>query len=253
MRHSETEEETLRVLMAGATNKGRTRKTNQDSIFYDQQMGVGIVADGIGGRKGGEVASSMAVAHVRNAIKNSRLIRHEEVRPFMINAVDNANLAIIARGEHDPTFAGMGTTLESLLFLNDRLYLAHVGDSRTYLYFNAKLWQITLDHNVQNFLERGWLKSGSLPQDWKGQALVRALGLSVHCEIDVYHKVIKPGEIYLTASDGLFDMVSDHEICHLVKSYFNDLKKIPEILINEANRKGGRDNITVLICKVVED
>ena len=237
--------------MAGATNKGRTRKTNQDSIFFDQQLGVGIVADGIGGRKGGEVASSMAVSHIRNAIKKLRLTRHEEVRPFLINAVDNANLAIMARGEHEPSFAGMGTTLESLLFVKNRLYLAHVGDSRTYLYYKANFWQITLDHNVQNFLERGWLKSGSLPQDWKGQALVRALGLSGQCEVDVYHKLIKPGEVYITASDGLFDMVSDQEICHLVKNYYNDLRKIPEILISEANRKGGRDNITVLICKVV--
>ena len=243
----------MRVLMAGATNKGRTRKTNQDSIFYDEVLGVGIVADGIGGRKGGEIASSMAVTNMRNVIRNSKRIKRDEARPLLISGVDRANLAIIARGEHDPTLAGMGTTLECLLFLQNQIFLAHIGDSRTYLYYRANQWQITLDHNVQNFLERGWIKAGNLPQEWKGQALVRALGLSNHCEVDVYQKRLRLGELYITASDGLFDMVSDHEICHLVKGYQDDIKKIPEILINEANRKGGRDNITVLICKVVDD
>jgi len=239
--------------MAGATHKGRIRKSNQDSIFYDQLMGVGIVADGIGGRKGGEIASSMAVNHLRQIIQNTKIIRHEEIRPFLINAIDQANMAIIARGEHEPDISGMGTTLNCLLFTNENLYLGHIGDSRTYLYYRGHLWQVTLDHSVQVFLERGWLKSANLSGDWKGGALVRAMGLHPHCEVDVYHKRLTPGEMYITASDGLFDMVKDHELVHLIRHNFDDHQNLPQILIDAANRKGGKDNITVLISKVVED
>lgn len=238
--------------MAGATNTGRSRKNNQDSIYFDESIGVGMVADGIGGRKGGEIASSMAINGVRKAMQDLENIREDEIRPFLISAIDKANLSIIARGEHQSELAGMGTTLECLLFFQKNLYLAHIGDSRTYLYSKEHFWQLTLDHNVDNFLERGWLKKSSLQQGWKASALVRAMGLSNHPEIDVYHKVIEPGELYLTASDGLFDMVNDHDIADILANASNDYNALPEILIKEANKRGGRDNITVFIAKIVE-
>ena len=131
----------MKILMAGATHKGRSRRTNQDSIFYDQLMGVGIVADGIGGRSGGEIASSMAVSQLKQIIQSTKIIRHEEIKPFLINAIDKANLAIIARGEHEPEISGMGTTLNCLLFTNENIYIAHIGDSRTYLYYEGNLYK----------------------------------------------------------------------------------------------------------------
>lgn len=239
--------------MAGGTDRGRSRRTNQDSIFYDQNFGVGIIADGIGGRKGGEIASSLAVSHVRKSLQDGQSVRSDETRQFMINVIDRANLAIMSKGEQSKTHAGMGTTINCLWFRKKTLFLGHVGDSRTYLFYKGNMWQLTLDHNVGQFLERGWLKSSSLPNNWKGQALVRALGLSSYCDVDVYQRSIQPGEIYITASDGLFDMVRDHEICQLVNKNFDNLRNLPKILIKEANRRGGRDNITVLISKVVDE
>lgn len=148
--------------MIGATDVGRRRKSNQDSLYYDEPAGFGIVADGIGGRSGGEIASSMAVNGLRKAFLNSERIRHEEITPFLVNAVDRMNLEIVERGRRETEIQGMGTTLNCLMFVGDKLHIAHVGDSRTYLYYKKHLYQLTLDHSVGNFLERGWLPKSAV-------------------------------------------------------------------------------------------
>ena len=147
----------MQVRMIGATDVGRRRKNNQDSLYFDEAAGFGIVADGIGGHSGGEVASSMLVTGLRKAFLNSDRIRHEEIAPFLSTAIDRMNTEIIERGRREPGLTGMGTTLNCLMFVGDSLHLAHVGDSRTYMYYKKHIFQLTLDHSVGNFLERGWL------------------------------------------------------------------------------------------------
>lgn len=240
----------MRIRMAGATDIGLKRKANQDSIFYDEPHGLGIVADGIGGRKGGEIASSIAVSSLRKLFIDSDLVRYGEINSFLASTIDRINLDIIARGKLEPEISGMGTTLNCLLFVGDKLHLAHVGDSRSYLFQDNNMFQLTLDHNVETFSERGWLKPGQISANAKPEALVRALGLAPAVEVDVYEVDLVPGQIFLTCSDGLTGMVSDRHISEIIKRYRNRLDDLPRKLIEAAIAGGGKDNITVLISEV---
>jgi protein phosphatase len=240
----------LQVRMIGATDVGRRRKSNQDSLYYDEPAGFGIVADGIGGRSGGEIASSMAVNGLRKSFLNSDRIRHEEINPFLASAIDKMNSEIVDRGRREQEIAGMGTTLNCLMFVGDKLHLAHVGDSRTYLYYKKHIFQLTLDHSVGNFLERGWLPRTAVQPGARDGALVRAIGLADHCEVDLYEIKLKPGQLFITCSDGLSGMVEDRQIAQLVSENVDQFEKLPRILIDAANAAGGKDNITVLVSHV---
>lgn len=240
----------MQVRMVGATDVGRRRKSNQDSLFYDEAAGFGIVADGIGGRSGGEIASSMAVDGLRQAFIHSDRIRHEEIGPFLASAIDRLNSEILERGRRDADVTGMGTTLNSLMFVGDKLHLAHVGDSRTYLFYKKNFFQLTLDHSVGNFLERGWLPRSAVQPGAKEGALVRAIGLADRCEFDVYEMPLKPQQLFVTCSDGLTGMVEDRRIAQIISDNFDNFEKLPKILIDAANAAGGKDNITVLVSLV---
>jgi len=240
----------MRIRMAGATDIGRKRKANQDSIYFDEAHGLGVVADGIGGRKGGEVASSIAVASMKKAFQSAESIRHGEVNSFLISAIDQLNDDILARGQSEPEIAGMGTTLNCLAFVGDRLHLAHIGDSRTYLYQDGNIFQLTIDHNVGTFAERGWLRPHQIIPGARDEALVKGLGLGPNCEVDIYEFDIQPGQIFVTCSDGLSGMISDQEIASIVKKSQPKIDDLPGQLIAAANAAGGRDNITVLLCEV---
>ncbi|MCX6110114.1 MAG: protein phosphatase 2C domain-containing protein [Proteobacteria bacterium] len=240
----------MQVRMIGATDVGRRRKSNQDSLYYDELSNFGIVADGIGGRKGGEIASSLAVNGLRKAFMNSDRIRHEEVGPFLVSAVDKMNSEILERGRKEQEILGMGTTLNCLMFVGEKLHIAHVGDSRTYLYYKKHLFQLTLDHSVGNFLERGWLPKSAVQPGAKEGALVRALGLGERIDVDIYEIALKPGQLFLTCSDGLTGMVEDRRIAQIITENLDQFESLPKLLIDAANAAGGRDNITVLLSHV---
>lgn len=240
----------MRVRMAGATDIGRRRKGNQDSIYYDEAHGLGLVADGIGGRKGGEIASSIAVNSLKRAFQAADAIRHGEVNSFLISAIDQLNEDILARGQAEPEISGMGTTLNCLAFVGDRLHLAHIGDSRTYLFQDGNIFQLTIDHNVGTFAERGWLKPHQVIPGARDEALVKGLGLGPNCEVDIYEIQLKIGQIFITCSDGLSGMVSDQEIATIVRKNQSRMDALPGLLIAAANEAGGRDNITVLLSEI---
>jgi PPM family protein phosphatase len=240
----------MRIRMAGATDIGRRRKGNQDSIFYDESRGLGLVADGIGGRKGGDIASSLAVNAIKKAFFGIETIRYGEVNSFLVSAIDDANSAIIGRGQLEPEIAGMGTTLNCLAFVGDRLHLGHVGDSRTYLYQDGNIFQLTMDHNVGTFAARGWLRNDQILAGSKNEALVKALGLGPVCEADIYELDLKVGQVLITCSDGLTGMVSDHDIGRIVRKNIGNFDELPSLLIAAANAGGGLDNITVLVSEV---
>ena len=236
--------------MVGATDVGRRRKNNQDSLYYDEPAGFGIVADGIGGRNGGEIASSMVVNGLRKAFMNTDRIRHEEINPFLISSIDKMNLEIVERGRREPEVAGMGTTLNTLMFVGDKLHLAHVGDSRTYLYFKKHIYQLTLDHCVGNFIERGWLPKSAVQPGAKETALVRAVGLGDRIDVDIYEIKLQPGQLFLTCSDGLSGMIEDRKTAQLITENLDQFERLPKVLIDAANANGGKDNITVLLSLV---
>ncbi len=245
------------IKIVGLTHKGLVRKTNQDYLYFDEDKKFLVVADGIGGRQGGETASRMAVDGIKNAIINADIIRHEEINQFLLTTIEKINQRIYERGKTDEKVKGLGTTTECLMFVGDKLYGAHIGDSRTYLFYRNHLWQLTFDHNVKNFIRRGLLpknimKDSAKNNAAKANALTRSLGLTANLDIDTYELNLKPGFIFLTCSDGLTAMVDDPTISTIISSYADDVNVLPEILIREANERGGRDNITVTVVKVVD-
>ena len=239
----------MKIRMSGATHIGRVRRSNQDAFFFDESQGFAVVCDGIGGRKGGDIASNLAVDGVKEQFLKSDKLRYEEISPFLCGAIDGVNRKIIQHGEAAGK-PGMGTTINCLMFVGDRLHIAHVGDSRTYLFYKKHLWQLTLDHNLKMMLDRGWMNRNDLMPGAREEALVRSLGLSERCDVDIYDIPIQPGQLFLTCSDGLSGMISDKSLAHILQKFEHQLDELPQILINEANRKGGKDNITVVLSKV---
>lgn len=236
--------------MVGGTDVGRRRKNNQDSLYFDEAQGFGIVADGIGGRNGGEIASAMAVNGLRKTFLATESIRYEEIPPFLITSVDKVNAEILDRGRKEPEITGMGTTLNCLMFTGGKLHIAHVGDSRTYMVYKKHIFQLTFDHSVGNFLAKGWLPKTAVQPGAKEGALVRALGLGDRCDVDIYEVETKPGQVFITCSDGLSGMIEDRAIAKIVTEGLDDFANLPQKLIDAANAGGGKDNITV-ICSLV--
>lgn len=243
----------MRIRMYGESDIGRVRKKNQDSVYFNGEQGIVVVADGIGGRKGGEVASQMAVRGLKKQFVECESLRHESIIPFLASSIDKVNQGIIEKGQTTPAIEGMGTTLNCLLFVGEKVYIAHMGDSRTYLYTKGQMWQMTVDHNVEVYVSRGWLPRETLQGRSKPGALVRALGLSPECEVDIYEKALHEGEIYVTCSDGLTGMVDDRKITAMIRENEKRLDVLPRLLIAEANRNGGKDNITVVVTEVQKD
>jgi protein phosphatase len=138
------------------------------------------------------------------------------------------------------------------MFVGDRLYLAHLGDSRTYLFYKNHLWQLSIDHNVGTFSKKGWITPAEIGPGVNDSALVRSLGMCEGVEMDVYDMGLRGGEIFITCSDGLSGMVSDSKISKIVAQNANNFRVLPTLLIAAANENGGKDNVTVVVSKVCE-
>lgn len=233
--------------MTAASELGRVRKNNEDAIYYDEKLGLGIVCDGVGGREGGEVASNLACEIMKKEIAQWQE-KTEEPTAFLRMAIKKTNKAILAKGK-GTELEGMGTTIECLLFHKDRLYIAHVGDSRTYFYYKKNLWQLTIDHNVQTLVEYGDLPIEMLKLSGPG-ALVKALGLSDDVEPDIYSFKLQSGQIFIAATDGLFNMISDKQIVNLVEKNIDHDTNIVKTLIDHACKSGGVDNISILVSRI---
>ena len=240
----------MRVVFYGASDRGRVRKMNQDSIIFSEKLGYGVVADGIGGRPGGDKASEIVTRTINRVMMEPHEIRYGEVTAYMTSLVDRVNLEVKQFGFDNPEWTGLGSTMEFLFFSGGELFLAHVGDSRTYMVSDENLFQITIDHNVETFRQRGMVKQ-RVSSGVSGSALTRAVGLLPTVDVDIYSKQLVSGEIFVTASDGLFDMVSDSKILQMVLDTKGQLDGLAEKMIAEANKNGGRDNITVLLSQVM--
>ena len=241
----------MRIKMAGATDVGLVRKMNQDSFHFDGTQGIVVVADGIGGRKGGEIGCSMAGKGVRDAYMKSELLRVEEINEFLTTAVERINMKVIDKGRENQELRGMGTTLNFLMFVGDKVHIAHIGDSRTYMYYKGHLWQLTVDHNVETFISHGWMRPENILPGTQEGALVRSIGRGEHCEVDIYDIKLREGQIFLTCSDGLSGIISDKRILRTIQKEENHLQRLPKLLIEEAKRGGGKDNIKVVVSQVV--
>lgn len=230
---------------------GKAREMNQDSYFISKptdDVQIFIIADGMGGYTGGEVASKLAVKSAKSYILNNfSLIDHnrDSILDLVKNAVEYANLIVYEKSNQSPELQGMGTTLDICLIYGNKMYIGHVGDSRIYRKRKDFFRKLTIDHSyVQQLVTDGTITSEEAYSHPKKNMLIKALGCTAYVEPDVMVKGFLKDDVVLMCSDGLTNMLKDEEIVNIIKE---NPEKAYKILVNKANENGGYDNITVII------
>lgn|SRR5690606_2865655 len=231
------------------------RSGNEDSFFADclPACGVFIVADGMGGHAAGEVASAMAVEIVTRELRvlgDSGTLKDEAAGRAIGEAVRAANRAIYGRTMEESDKQGMGTTVSALVISNERYTIGQVGDSRVYLMREGSLIQLTKDHSyVQEQVDAGYLTPEQARFHPYSNVITRCVGAGSEVQPDVYSGAVRPGDIFLVASDGLTGMVDDRRLSQLLLSKAAP-SRIVDAMIAEANGRGGLDNITAIVVQV---
>jgi len=252
-----------KIDIAELSDTGRVRDHNEDAIGSNSDIGLMVLADGMGGYNAGEVASGIAVqivtdlateAATREDLSNidphSGLMRQSII---LRDAVYRSNKIIYQTAQSQTHCEGMGTTIVACIFYDNKISVAHVGDSRAYRLRGGTLDQITLDHSLlQELVDRGFYSHEEAQRSTNRNYVTRALGVEPTVDVEVHEHDVLPGDIYLLCSDGLPDMVEDDDI-HLTISTFNaSLEVVGQQLIDLANDHGGRDNVSVMLAQVKE-
>lgn len=255
-----------KVEFAAQTDVGQVRDHNEDYISCAELQGVSVLADGMGGLNAGEVASSMTVHLLMDHLVSWRdgqsaiedelpgdteeLSRELRVLKF---AIEKANNAVFHVSQTQPQCRGMGTTVVASLFHDNKVLVGHIGDSRMYRFRDNKLEQITRDHSfVQELIDKGLYTKEEARASNKKNVVTRALGVGPTVEADVNEYKCKTGDIYLMCSDGLSDLVADDDIESSLKELGGNLGEAASHLVNLANASGGKDNISVVLSRVVK-
>jgi len=240
------------------------RGHNEDAVFANPHQGLVILADGMGGYNAGEVASSMATTLLSTDFECAfnATAPHEidaaTGEPFahhcIVDKVAATNSAIFHAAESQPQYAGMGTTLVLALFYDNRVTVAHIGDSRLYRLRGEAFGAITRDHSLlQEQIDSGMISLEDARHSQHKNLVTRALGVDPAVETELNDHAVQPGDIYLLCSDGLNDMVEDAEIHLTLQMLSANLELAATQLIQMANDNGGRDNVSVILVKVLRE
>lgn len=231
-----------------ASDPGRCRPTNEDCLHVNEHVGLFIVADGMGGHKAGEVASTLATTVVAQLVQEG-LVRASSPEKLLRSAINEANRTILEKSLEETAWSEMGTTVLVALLREENWYIAHVGDSRAYMIADGAIEQITQDHTfVAEWLKEGLITEQEARTHAQRHGLTETLGVTDDADIAIDIRPWKPKGCLLLCSDGLTDMIEDSEIKVIVESFTNPDQACAQ-LVEAANRRGGEDNITViLIC-----
>nr|HEX4317687.1 cyclic nucleotide-binding domain-containing protein [Kofleriaceae bacterium] len=257
----------MELSFSAATDVGRQRTHNEDNFLIDKKLRLFLVADGMGGHAAGEVASSIAVHEIRDAVHASKdlieryRVDHPGVQPYEIlqvleHAIQAACSAVYQRAQAEPDKRGMGTTATVMMIAGSgdqlRGFVAHVGDSRCYLARQNQCHVLTEDHSLMNELvRRGKLNREQIessPYKQYKNAVTRAVGVYGSVEVDTFDFDILPGDRYLLCSDGMYAYIDDNELPKQLAD--GDIKDVPKKLVEVANTGGGHDNITAIVVRV---
>jgi len=250
--------------IASCTDPGMVRSHNEDSIAADGAHGLVVLADGMGGYNAGEVASGMATTVILSEMRQilastepyqtdprtnqtiaARLVREQVLK---------ANSSIYQAAQSQPQYAGMGTTLVVSLFYDNRVLVAHLGDSRLYVMREGVLRQVTRDHSLlQEQIDSGLLTPEQAKNAQHKNLVTKALGIDPSVEPEIHEYPTRPGDIYLLCSDGLCDMVDDEDISTTLQALGANLKLAAQQLVQMANDNGGRDNVSVILVRVLRE
>ena len=237
-----------------ATDTGRARTNNEDSVALDADTSLAVLADGMGGYNAGEVASGMATSFIKTEL--GRWLQEAggnatdpEVRRAMDICVDNANRAIFNAANANPQYAGMGTTLVVAVFRGTRVLVGHVGDSRAYRLRGGRLGQLTRDHSLlQEQVDAGLITPEQASFSANKNLVTRAVGVEDTVLLEIHQHEVHPGDVYLLCSDGLSDMLDDETLAQLLLGC-ESIDEAGPALIAAANDAGGKDNIAVILVR----
>lgn len=229
------------ILSAFRTDVGKVRTNNQDTPIVSEKLRLYGVADGMGGHKGGEVASTSA---------RDNLLRELEGKTPSVatlsGAIEEVNRQIYHQQEHDDALTGMGTTLSVLWMSDNFVYIGHVGDSRVYLLRDGEFKQMTLDHSlVEQLVREGVLTEEEAQNHPMRNIITRAIGTDESVEVDVVVEERRKGDLWLACSDGLHGLVDDRQMRDALRQYAPE--KAADVLLKAALDAGGRDNVTLVI------
>lgn len=256
------------------TDPGIVRGHNEDAVFANPDLGLVILADGMGGYNAGEVASGMATMFLSTELERvfssrppgrdgehqaslsilDRIAGDSFVHRSILEQVAMTNSAIFNTAESQAQYAGMGTTLVAALFYDNRVTVAHIGDSRLYRLRGDEFCALTRDHSLlQEQIDSGMITAEDARFSKNKNLVTRALGVDAQVETEMHDYPVLPGDLYLLCSDGLNDMVEDEEIHLTLQMLSANLELAATQLIQMANDNGGRDNVSVILIKVVHD
>jgi len=250
--------------MVTRTDPGLVRGQNEDSVFVDADRGLAILADGMGGYQAGEVASNMATTLLSSGLQRAfktcaaHTIDQGSGQLFaqraLVEQIAAVNSAIYRAAEDQSRFGGMGTTLVAAVFCDDRMVVAHIGDSRLYRLRGDEFVALTRDHSLlQEQLDCGQISAEEARYSVNRNLVTRAVGVDPQVEAEVHTHVVHPGDVYLLCSDGLYDLLETAEIQHLLEMFGANLDLAAMQLIQLANDNGGDDNISVVVVKVLRE
>lgn len=238
-----------RLVMSGLSHPGQVRGENEDCIATRPELGLAILADGMGGHQAGEIASRMAIDTIADSVAGT-LAQESDVQGSIAAAIQAANTAIYQAAQTRADYRGMGSTVVVAVFRGGQLYVGHVGDSRLYRFRNGVLEQLTKDHSVvQELVNRGLFTPEEARQSLAKNLVTRALGVDPTIETETDAAAVQPGDVYLLCSDGLTDVVSDAQIGEVLRSTPADVDAVARDLVERANANGGPDNISVILAR----
>jgi len=254
----------VRITCEAVSDVGRKRKGNEDALFLNEEQRLFVVADGMGGHAAGEVASRVAVEAIAEFVALTG--GNQEITwPFGLDdsisyegnrlktAVRHANSRVLEATRESAEYEGMATTVAAVLVDGDTANLAHVGDSRIYLFHDGKIEQLTRDHSwVNEQIETGAISPEQARSHPLRNVVTRALGGRADLVVDIQSRRMAAGDMLLLCSDGLTTMVTDADIARILGEAQGDVAKGAADLVNEANQRGGEDNITVVLLKFGE-
>ena len=251
--------------MAAQTDTGMRRVHNEDAVFANPKLGLAILADGMGGCNAGEVASGLATLLLSTGLEAALLKEfaqenHERsgksfTHDCVLKNIEAANKAIWCAAQNQAQYAGMGTTLVTALFYNNKVTVAHLGDSRLYRLRGDEFSALTHDHSLlQEMLDEGTITREEARFSDSKNLVTRALCAQAEAHAEIYDYPVLPGDLYLLCSDGLTDCVEDWEIREgllVLQASGDGLAHAAQKLIRMSNEKGGRDNVSVILIRVL--
>jgi serine/threonine protein phosphatase PrpC len=250
--------------IASCTDAGIVRSHNEDSIAADAARGLVVLADGMGGYNAGEVASGMATTVITTELQHLL----DETPPYRVepasgraygetlmrDQIAKANTSIYQAAQSQPQYAGMGTTLVAAIFYDNKVTVAHIGDSRAYRLRGEAFEQLTRDHSLlQEQIDSGMITPEQAKFSQNKNLVTRALGIDPTVDPEIHVHDTRPGDVYLLCSDGLNDMVTDEDVSMTLQTLGANLRLAAQQLVQMANDNGGRDNVSVILVRVTRE